>query len=162
MITLVTCITLRRRVSLYSNHMPSFWCLPGIETNLHNLDYLRKSGDGTGVWKMELERKSGVDSRNNQVLGQIHLLLIYLIWLSGSLLMTYLQISSKWLFLPPKSSLTRTSSAVSPSSLVRTTMTYGDFKSRLPCLLIPCGSSLTVLSPRLLRLMQPIGWSGSY
>jgi len=66
MITLVTRITLRRCVSLYSNHMPSFRCL-GIETNLHNLDYLRNSGDGTGVLEMELERGNGVNSRNNQV-----------------------------------------------------------------------------------------------
>jgi len=67
MITLVTRIILRRRVSLYSNHMLSFRCLHGIETNLHNLDHLRNSGDFTGVLEMELERGNGVDSRNNQV-----------------------------------------------------------------------------------------------
>jgi len=67
MITLVTRITLRRHVLLYSNHMPSFRCLLGIETNQHNLDYLRNSGDCIGVLEMELERGNGVDSRNNQV-----------------------------------------------------------------------------------------------
>jgi len=67
MITLVTHIILWRRVSLYSNHMPSFRCLHGIETNLHNLDYLRNSEDCTGVQGMELEKGNGVDSRNNQV-----------------------------------------------------------------------------------------------
>jgi len=67
MITLVTRIILQRRVSIFLNHMPSFRCLHGIETNQHNLDYLRNSRDSTGVLEMELEKGNSVNSRDNQV-----------------------------------------------------------------------------------------------